>query len=378
MNIPAPPVSRPLIDIGALVAPLDDQSASGPDLRFDPVYKMIADARREENARLPQGVWTRDIKQANWPLVERLCTDLLSRRTKDLLVACWLAEAIVSRNGFGGLAPGLRLLTALCRQFWADLHPAIEDNDLAPRVAPFEWLNARFPRLLRNLPVIRSAANPEVAYTWTDYVNAQLLEGLRQRDLKSVERSEAAGAITMAAFTATRQATETRFWQETISALHAAADALAELNATLEELCGSEAPGLGGIADAIKDILSLTATALLERQPPPSAPSAPVVVAAASPPPTQTRQPAPLQTLTTREDAYAQLAEISRLLHRIEPHSPVPYLIDRAVAWGDMSFANLVMIFSDAGMDFATVFDVLGLAEADAAPDGFEADDQQD
>lgn len=378
MNLPAPPVSDPLIDIDALVAPLDQQPGSGPNLRFDPAYKMIAAARRDENTRLPQGVWAREVKHANWPLVERLCTDLLRTRTKDLLVACWLAEAVVYRNGYCGLAPGLRLLTALCRHFWADLHPAIEDGDLAARVAPFEWLNTGFPRLLRNLPMVRSAANPEVAYTWTDYVNAQLLEGLRQRDLKSVERSEAAGAITMAAFTAARQATETRFWQETISSLRAAAAALAELNATLEELCGSEAPGLGGIADAIKDILNLTLAALSERQPAPPAPSAPVVVAAASPPRAPARQPAPLQAITTREDAYAQLVEISRLLHKIEPHSPVPYLIDRAVAWGNMSFANLVMIFSEAGMDFATVFDVLGLAEADAASDGFEKGNQQD
>ena len=207
-------------------------------------------------------------------------------------------------------------------------------------------------------------------------MNAQLLEGLRQRDLKSVERSEAAGAVTMAAFTATRQATETRFWQETISSLRAAADALAELNATLEELCGSEAPGLGGIGDAIKDILNLTSTALSERRPSPPPRSAPVVPAAAGPPSATARQPAPPPTITTREDAYAQLAEISRLLHRIEPHSPVPYLIDRAVAWGDMSFANLVMTFSEAGMDFAAVFDLLGLAEADAASDGFEKDER--
>jgi type VI secretion system ImpA family protein len=181
----------------------------------------------------------------------------------------------------------------------------------------------------------------------------------------------------MAAFTATRQATETRFWQETISSLRAAADALADLNATLEELCGSEAPGLSGIGDAIKDILNLTSTALSERQPPPPPPS-PVVSPAARPPPAPARQPALPRTLTTREDAYAQLAEISRFLHGIEPHSPVPYLIDRAVAWGDMSFANLVMAFSEAGMDFATVFDVLGLAEADATSDGLETDDRPD
>ena len=80
------------IDIGALIVPLEGSGETGPDLRFDPAYKAIGEARREENARLPQGVWTRDVKRADWPTVERLCTDILFGRSKDLQVACWLGE----------------------------------------------------------------------------------------------------------------------------------------------------------------------------------------------------------------------------------------------------------------------------------------------
>jgi type VI secretion system protein ImpA len=366
------------IDIAALVTPLPGPSGTGPDLRFDPAYKAIAEARREENARLPQGVWARDVKRADWPEVERRCTEFLAERSKDLQVACWLAEALLHQIGFAGLAPGLQLLTALCRQFWPDLHPAIDDGDLNARLAPFEWLNVRFPTLLRDLPVVRSANNREETYTLTDYANAQLLEGLRQRDAKSVERSEAGGAVTMAAFVAVRERTDMRFWAENKTSLQAAKTALAELNHALEEACGREAPGLGAISDAIEDILGLTSAALSARRPQPFSLLRRTVDSLSAPeiqtqPATET--PA-AHALRSREDAYAQLTEIADLLHRLEPHSPVPYLIRCAVEWGNTPLAELVMTFSNAGLDVGKVFEILGLGNtARFTPDLETVDD---
>jgi type VI secretion system ImpA family protein len=366
------------IDLVALTAPLDGPTATGADLQFGPAYKAILEARREENARLPQGVWARDIKRADWPEVERLCTEILCSRSKDLQVASWLAEALIHRVGFAGLECGLRLLAALCRRFWADLYPAVDDGDLAPRVAPFEWLNLRFPALLRNLPVVRSAGNPEEIFTLTDYMNARLLEGLRQRDAKSVERSEAAGAVNLAAFSTVRDRTDTRFWDDNHTALHAAATALDELNATLESVCGHDAPGLGAIGDAINEILSLTSVALSERRP---KPLALLRRAVTGPPSGEIRTPEhvaePSTALYSRDEAYAQLAEIADLLEHQEPHSPVPYLIRCAVAWGNMPFAELVMSFSNAGLDLGKVFEVLGLANIAGNPENFDRMDQE-
>ena len=154
------------------------------------------------------------------------------------------------------------------------------------------------------------------AYTLTDYANAQLLEGLRQRDPKSVERSEAAGAVTLAGFVAVRERTDMRFWAENKTSLQAAKVALKALNEVLEEACGRDAPGLGAIGDAIDDILSLTSAALSSRRPGPfsllrratSEPASsdirpPMSIEEPPPPP-----PSP-HAAHSREDAYAQLAE---------------------------------------------------------------------
>jgi type VI secretion system protein ImpA len=44
----------------------------------------------------------------------------------------------------------------------------------------------------------------------------------------------------------------------------------------------------------------------------------------------------------TRAEAYAQLEEIAAFLHQNDPHSPTPYLIWRAVSWGNLHFDELL------------------------------------
>jgi len=44
-----------------------------------------------------------------------------------------------------------------------------------------------------------------------------------------------------------------------------------------------------------------------------------------------------------REDALAKLREVADFFRRTEPHSPVPYLIQRAINWSRMSFEQLLV-----------------------------------
>ena len=50
----------------------------------------------------------------------------------------------------------------------------------------------------------------------------------------------------------------------------------------------------------------------------------------------------PLSRIRTRAEAYQLLAEVAEFLVRSEPHSPVPYLVSRAVAWGSMPLQELL------------------------------------
>jgi type VI secretion system protein ImpA len=376
---PMPIEEPPGNDDELLLAPIAGPRPTGRDVRYEGDYELIIEARREDNAALPQGVWLHDLKRADWADVQRLCTDSLSTRSKDLQIASWLTEALVHLQGFAGLAHGFALLGELCERFWPDLYPAIEEGDLSGRVAPLEWLNEKLPSLLRSQPIVRSAADPDEHFSWTDYVNAQRLETLRQRDAGSAERSEAAGAVTLARFAACRQRTETALLNRTEAELKAALQALEFLNALLQQHCGKEAPGLGAIRSAIEDLLAFVAVELADRPKPASLlsslrkqPSPPIADTPTGPAAEATE---PAQPPRTREEAYRQLSEIAEFLLRTEPHSPTPYLIQRAASWGEMPLPELVQELSRSGSDVSMLLGALGLLQPSAEID--REDDQR-
>jgi type VI secretion system protein ImpA len=55
----------------------------------------------------------------------------------------------------------------------------------------------------------------------------------------------------------------------------------------------------------------------------------------------------------TREGLYRQLGEIAAALRRIEPHSPIPFLLERCVKLGAMPFPELMraMIRENSAVD---------------------------
>ena len=125
-------------DLAALLAPVAPGNPCGESLRYEGTYDRIREARREDDARLSQGIYQAEPKRADWAEVEALCLEALTR-SKDLQVAAWLLEAWLRRYSFAGAREGLRLMHALCEEFWDDLHPRVEaDGDLGARVAPIE------------------------------------------------------------------------------------------------------------------------------------------------------------------------------------------------------------------------------------------------
>src|SRR5215831_12568451 len=125
-----PPVP-PVIDVDALLSPIDGDAGAGADLRYEGTYDRIREARRSDDA-LAQGEWKRDLKTAEWPKVIDLATEALTKKTKDLQIGAWLAEALVSSDKIdrlAGLRDGLRLLSGLQKQFWENVYPEIDPED---------------------------------------------------------------------------------------------------------------------------------------------------------------------------------------------------------------------------------------------------------
>src|SRR5512134_3327146 len=135
-----------------LLNPIAGANPAGADLRYDPLYEKIKEARREEED-IPQGEWERQRKVADWPAVIKLTSEAIATKSKDLQLAAWLTEALLRREGFGGLTQGLTLLKGMLTQFWDGLYPEIEDGDLELRATPLDWVGGRLEFPVKAVPL---------------------------------------------------------------------------------------------------------------------------------------------------------------------------------------------------------------------------------
>ena len=86
-----------------LLNPIPGDNPSGRNLRYDPVFDKVKEARREEDDAA-QGDWKYERKVADWPLVIKIAGETLATKTKDLQLAAWLTEAALKREGVAGCA----------------------------------------------------------------------------------------------------------------------------------------------------------------------------------------------------------------------------------------------------------------------------------
>src|SRR3954467_5863735 len=125
-----------------LLSPIAGTTPGGIELRYDPIFDKIKEARRED-LDAPQGEWATTLKTADWPLVIKLAKDAIATKSKDLQIAAWLTEALARREGFPGLRSGLEVLAGLVEVHWDNLYPEIDDGDAEMRAAPLEWVGTK-------------------------------------------------------------------------------------------------------------------------------------------------------------------------------------------------------------------------------------------
>lgn len=354
--------------------PIAGDLPAGEDLRYSGLFDRLSELRREDDLQAPQGIWESQTKLADWGEVITIASDALKTQTKDLQVAVWLTEALLMKEQLPGLAAGLELLEALCRQFWSDLHPIIDETgDLDGRLSPIYWIDAKLGQRLMTLPLTQAAAIEDTAgYSWQTWLTAQRLEALHSAQPRDFEQAVARGEITVVKFMASARGSPDRFYQKLRDDLGQCLANCQRLVATLDELCGTQAPSMRNFQGLLEGMAALVDRILTERglghrpKAPASVPTEksttrtmPISDASASATPVSATLPTDGSGISSREDAYNLLRMAANYLLETEPHSPVPYLVQRAISWGQMPLNQvLAELLND---DRGRVFNLLKL-----------------
>ncbi|MCO6852486.1 type VI secretion system protein TssA, partial [Pseudomonas aeruginosa] len=234
------PLSGNALSLEVLLEPIDPGQACGPSLRYDPDYDRLRELRREDDSSLPTGVWQAEAKRADWAAVEQLASELLQRRSKDLMLAAWLGEAWLQRGGLGGLQRALVLLAELCERYPEEVHPQAQDGDQSWRVPPIDWLLRRYAELLHTrLPLMGQGAFAEITlYAWQRLQRQQVASG----DSKSAKAALEAAQLQQKKLDEALRAEPLVQWQRKQASLLACQQQLLRLEQWCDRCLGELAP----------------------------------------------------------------------------------------------------------------------------------------
>jgi type VI secretion system ImpA family protein len=345
-----------------LLVPISPSEPAGVSLRYDPVYDQLRKLRKADD-ELPQGVWKSEPKRADWKALEQLCVEILQTRSKDLQVAAWLLEAWIHLYGFAGAAEGMVVIRALCENFWEELHPRIEGGDVEFRIAPLVWINEKLVVDLKLSPITAPESENFPAHTWADWESACLNE-------KSASSNEAR-AVTIAKFQQGAMLTSPQHLQAILQAARRLFVVSEQLDALLDLKLRRDAPGLSPIKTLAGSVSSLLSNLLEQRGPAPDGASSRdgSVTDGKHSPARNGDDGRPFfnglgfSNIRSRAQAYQVLSEAADFLVRTEPHSPVPYLVRRAVAWGAMSLETLMTDLIRNSNDLSEISRLLSFGE---------------
>jgi len=110
--------------------PVSMDKPSGSDIRYDPVFDELQTEVDKLSSPAVAGT-------VNWEKVCRFSTDILMNKSKDLLVASYLAVALIHTRRNDGFAVGLKVYQDLLERFWEDLYP--QKIRMRGRTRSIEW-----------------------------------------------------------------------------------------------------------------------------------------------------------------------------------------------------------------------------------------------
>jgi type VI secretion system protein ImpA len=265
-----------------ILNPIPGDNPSGADLRYDPVYAKIKEARREEDD-VPQGEWVIERKVADWNQVLKLAGDAVATRSKDLQLAAWLTEALIRKEGFPGLRQGLELVKGLLDNFWDTLYPLVEEGDAEMRAIPLDWIGSRLDQPLRQVGLTREG------YDWFQYKESRAIptEDEAGKDEKKAELRSAKladGKISPEQFDKSFESTSKAFYAGLVEEQDACLELLDSLTQLCEQKFGDATPSFSPLKATIEEVRH-TANLFLQKKrelEPDAAPAAEAAAGAAA------------------------------------------------------------------------------------------------
>ncbi|NNE64493.1 MAG: type VI secretion system protein TssA [Gammaproteobacteria bacterium] len=344
--------SEEIIPLEQLLAAISEESPVGRDIRDDDeqdsLYQAIKDARIAARSAERNNMFDNDNSEADaqWRKIIELAPDILLHHTKDLEIACWFTEALVRRYGFQGLRDGFKLIEGLIDSFWDGLYPLPDEDGIETRVASLTGLNGEGAEGVLITPIrnvsLTEGSDPGPFNYWK-YQQVVEVEKIIDEETRS-ERASRLGFNIDDVDRAVAESSET-FFIDINDDLSEAIATYRRIGALLDQHCGiNDSPPSSNIINILEACLG-TIRHIGKHKIPERQNDANENDESATPDALKTDEnqlKAATGEVRTRDEAFKQLLEISQFFRKTEPHSPISYMLERVVKWGDLPLDSLI------------------------------------
>ena len=338
-----------VIDTKSLLKPISKTYPCGEDMSFSHEFDEIKEARRADDPTLSQGDWVTDLKEADWTKVLKISIDLLTNATKDLQLLGWLSEALTKLEGLAGLQQGLDLTIKTLDTFWDHIYPQPDGDDLEDREIRLEWFIGIVATAIENISLTE---NPP--YTLLEWKSAKEIDNQIRLEKETSQSIKDAGKIDTQTFMAAVNKTPIPFYEKLLKDIEKVNETIHELAIFIEDKF-PDTLNVRTLNETLSELKKTVEKISAERGVNISSPSVETIENTPNPiistdqkPPTSPVQETKKTTMgashhasiQSRQEALKQLHNLAQFFHQTEPHSPVAFLVDRAVKWGNMNLQD--------------------------------------
>lgn len=386
-----------MVDIVNLLAPISSTSPSGNYLKLDrSIYRSLRNSYNAAQSSFRQLIETPDASsdetlldanQTNWAQLQHSTSEALTQSTKDLELLGWyISSQLFTAQPYQNLADSTKVLTGFIEQFWDTLHPTLPENKLKSDDEQGRNREIAEFRIKALLQLVGESNDSTALFmplqligliddiTFGDYLRAERSGTLDQVKQKAgqlfssdVEQTVALLAESYLNFTNAETAIAAQcqlIGITPVSFRFVKANIADSINA-IRFLCEDkfdawplddnyqvrpqqsepsqpeaelqQAPNPEQAPNPVNDtpVAVTNAQSVAETKPQPVTNAEPSVASAPITAPS-------VGQITNRDQAFQELRKISEFIKQTEPHSPVSFLLERAIRWGYMSLPDLM------------------------------------
>lgn len=372
------------MDYKQLLQPIEGESATGCYLKDDrTAYRALRNNFNAAQSSFRRLIETPDSttdetlfeeNEKNWQTVSDACWQTLTEKSKDVEIYCWWVMSLAfQRDSITKIASALETLNEFIENFWPDVQPYLPDNKLKSEDATEQAAQRAELQLRPLIQLLGESANSGLLY-----MPLQMLSLVGEIDHAQYFSASKSGKLAELKAQAKKDFSSYKDdITSTVIALDNALNSVIKLDVWLKAITTKlaiSAVSAQFIKENLNDCLQAIKYLVFDSYPvwPLDKPvesaaesvtntvdeaiDAPQQETVSAPVINTTEQSSSVQNtvqitqqvlnvsaqLANRDQAFQELRKIADYFSKTEPHSPVSFLLEKAIRWGYMSLPDLM------------------------------------